>query len=43
VFSEPYKDVIAATPLVKYKTSKVVVWIILGSIIALVIAIIIGG
>jgi hypothetical protein len=43
VFSEPYKDVIAATPLVKYKTSKVVVWIILGSILALVIAIIIGG
>lgn len=36
VFSEPYKEIIAATPHVKYKTSKVV-WIILGIIVALVV------
>jgi hypothetical protein len=35
VFSAPYQDIIAATPHVKYKTSKWV-WIILGTILALV-------
>lgn len=33
VFSESYKEIIAATPHVKYKTSKVV-WILLGILVA---------
>lgn len=33
VFSEPYKEIIAATPEVKYKTSTTV-WIVLGVILA---------
>ena len=36
VFSAPYKDIIAATPHVKYKTS-MIVWIILGLIVLLVV------
>jgi hypothetical protein len=35
VFSEAYKEIIAATPHVKYKTSKVV-WIILAVVIAVI-------
>jgi hypothetical protein len=33
IFSQPYKEIIAATPHIKYKTSKVI-WILLGVIIA---------
>lgn len=36
VFSAPYKDIIAATPHVKYKTP-MIVWIILGLIVLLVV------
>ena len=35
VFSQPYQEIIAATPHVKYKTSKVV-WIVLGLVIAVI-------
>ncbi len=46
VFSAPYKDIIAATPHVKYKTSKVV-WIILGVVLAVIalgiVAMVIGS
>jgi hypothetical protein len=38
VFSTPYKDIIAATPHVKYKTS-MAVWIILG----ILVLVIVGG
>ncbi len=36
VFSEPYKEIIAATPHVKYKTSKTV-WIILAVVVAIIL------
>jgi hypothetical protein len=36
VFSEPYKEIIAATPHMKYKTSKAV-WIILAVVIAIIL------
>jgi hypothetical protein len=36
VFSAPYKDIIAATPHVKYKTS-IVVWIVLGIFVLAVV------
>lgn len=46
VFSEPYREIIAATPHVKYKSSKLV-WIILGIfgvvIVLSIIAIIVGS
>lgn len=42
VFSDHYKDVIAATPYIKYKTS-VVVWIILGGFILAVVSLLIWG
>ena len=46
VFSEPYKDIVAATPHVKYKTSKAV-WIILGIVLAVIalgiVAILVGS
>ncbi len=35
VFSEPYKEIIAATPHVKYKTPKAV-WIILAVVVAII-------
>ena len=38
VFSAPYKDIIAATPHVKYKTS-IIVWIVLG----IFVLVIVGG
>ena len=37
IFSPAYKDVIAATPDIKYRTS-IVVWILLGLVIALIAA-----
>lgn len=40
VFSAPYKEIIAATPHIKYKTSKVI-WILLGVLVAIFAAIMI--
>ncbi|WP_367873363.1 hypothetical protein [Luteolibacter sp. Populi] len=37
VFSAPYKEIIAATPHIKYKTS-IVVWIVLGIFILVILA-----
>jgi len=42
VFSDPYKEVIAATPLIKYKTS-VVVWILLGLVALFILLIAVGA
>lgn len=41
VFSEPYQNIIAATPHVKYKTSKAV-WIMLGIVIAIIVLLLSG-
>ena len=37
VFSAPYKEIIAATPYIKYKTS-IVVWIVLGIFVLVILA-----
>lgn len=41
VFSEPYKEVIAATPHIKYKTSKLLL-IVLAIIVVLLVAIVVA-